>query len=592
MFVFHIILWVILVFCVLWICTRYLPSGVDWHRPFPEIIALIPLLWVPIVIIGIFAIVFKWWWLLCVCIAVLIWLLLLHKDFWTPGRFSIEEVDIDFPPLDSKQSSLTSQENASSSSQQSSSESSSEQSLLRQPPLLKRPSLTQSLSEQLSLDNASASSSSSLSSPASSSSSLSSSLENSEQSSSLESSFDQDSKEYSSSNQLGSLSTDSANTATNSSLLPVVSTFSTDEDLETNLFALHPHNLPSMTASGLAAESAAESEISANSSDSTKISHSSSQSDRQSELKTSATSQSSAESNSSAQSSNHTDSSTSTEPSFTESSSTNTATSTTISPLIAPITVDLVTRRTLERAHTNAPLTLHVMTLNCRYGRANVEDIIHAVHKYHIDVLALQEVTDSLLHRLGTADFIQELPWKCLGRSSQNDNGGTNALFCRHKPFFASDKSADIHAAHVPLILLNHPNGEVAVASVHPKSPQRGGSFWGYGVSHLFDIVAHAEKVESREIPTIIMGDLNSSIHHPSFRRTLANGLHDAALVYHKGIKATFPNSWPGFPRLLNLDHILFKGHIAVKKLDVVSIKGTDHAGLAATLVIKQTRHH
>ena len=41
--------------------------------------------------------------------------------------------------------------------------------------------------------------------------------------------------------------------------------------------------------------------------------------------------------------------------------------------------------------------TYHLMTLNCRYGKASADAIIAAVRERHIDVLALQELSTDLI---------------------------------------------------------------------------------------------------------------------------------------------------------------------------------------------------
>ena len=50
------------------------------------------------------------------------------------------------------------------------------------------------------------------------------------------------------------------------------------------------------------------------------------------------------------------------------------------------------------------------MTLNCRYGRADANDIIANIRKRGISVLALQEVTDELIARLTEAGLNELLP--------------------------------------------------------------------------------------------------------------------------------------------------------------------------------------
>ncbi len=503
----HITLWVLLCICVLWTWARFLPVGVDWHRPLPEIIALIQLLWIPVGIIGIVGIVFHWKWLVCVAIAVLIWLFLLHKDFWF-----------------SHPRAITSNGSTTNTS------ATSDKSHVSDNPTA---AATSTLSNATNIDTIGTSGS-----------------------------------------HTPDLAADPPRPLSATDKHPASATDESDISTSTSDT---PHTSSSAIAKSNAASNADIPHIDSPLPDSpekkppyvnTQQTNADGSTPRQVNI-----------------------SDITNPPSFARSDKDPANTCKKIELRSSASSTALLNTHHLRRTNTGSPsddvLKFRVMTLNCRYGRANVQEITTAVRENHIDVLALQEVTESMLYSLEDPHFTQELPWKCVGSASDNDNGGVNALFTRMKPIFSSDKTIDIKAAQVPLVIMDYSGQEIAIASAHPKSPQRSGAHWGYGISNLFKIVHHIEKVESHEIPTIIMGDLNSSIHHPSFRNVLHNGLQDAALSYHKGIKATFPNSWPGFPRLLNLDHILFRGNIEIQNLDIASISGTDHAGLVGRLIIR-----
>lgn len=48
-----IALWIALIICVVWIALGEMPAGWDGHLPLPYLIALIPLLWIPTLVIAV-----------------------------------------------------------------------------------------------------------------------------------------------------------------------------------------------------------------------------------------------------------------------------------------------------------------------------------------------------------------------------------------------------------------------------------------------------------------------------------------------------------------------------------------------------------
>ncbi|NMM98958.1 endonuclease/exonuclease/phosphatase family protein [Bifidobacterium olomucense] len=281
--------------------------------------------------------------------------------------------------------------------------------------------------------------------------------------------------------------------------------------------------------------------------------------------------------------------------------------------------VDRETSR--ETSSETLPNQFTVMTLNCRYGRANADAIVQAVRERRIAVLALQEVSDELIARLDTAGIAQLLPYRQSGESKPTDNGGYNTLFSRYEPAAAVPNVVTIPAADVPAITLklaptviaevdeptavsasvpssvSTPSSTEAPAdspaprhsrtvtfcSAHPKSPMRGCADWSAGIVGL-GALARASSIGEHNI-AVVMGDLNSSTDHPSFRTLLKSGFKDASLTQASGPTLTFPR-WIKWPRI-ELDHVLFTPGLAVSNVTSFEIKDTDHLAVAATLALK-----
>lgn len=224
----------------------------------------------------------------------------------------------------------------------------------------------------------------------------------------------------------------------------------------------------------------------------------------------------------------------------------------------------------------------HVMTLNCRYGRADAAAIVKAVQDRDIAVLALQEVSEKLVTDLNIAGLDDALPYHQLGKAQASDNGGFNGVWIRVEPSDASPVTVTIPAADVPGVCFPiSATRTITFASAHPKSPMRGCRDWSDGIIGLGEL---ASTQQAHDI-TVVMGDLNSNITHPSFRALLRSGFQDAAMMQGYGRQATFP-SWLPWPRII-LDHILFTRGLHASHVQSFAVKGSDHLALAATLSLE-----
>lgn len=234
--------------------------------------------------------------------------------------------------------------------------------------------------------------------------------------------------------------------------------------------------------------------------------------------------------------------------------------------------------------HPDAPIT--VMTLNCRFGRADADAIMDAVRTHDVDVLALQELTAGLVAALDAAGIRDMLPHRQLGEDRPTDNGGFNGLWTRFAPVAAASSSAQIPAADVPMIVASPtrngqpadaPDAAIAFASAHTKSPMRGCRAWSRGIVGLGRLALQRA--------TVVLGDLNCGIDHPSFRKLLAAGFRDASMSALRKPMVSFP-SWLAWPRI-ELDHVLISGGIDAERVETLTIHGSDHLATVAALRIR-----
>ncbi len=247
----------------------------------------------------------------------------------------------------------------------------------------------------------------------------------------------------------------------------------------------------------------------------------------------------------------------------------------------------------------NQPQEIRVMTLNCRYGKASAAQIIETAKKYNVNTLLLQELSESLVKNLEELGIYEIFPTSCVGSKSEHNNGGFNAIFTQYSAISTCNNAVKIEAASVPSVTTRldfaaSTNVFVKFASAHPKSPMRGCKAWSEGIRALASLIENAETYETAENPksselstlTILTGDLNSTIDHPSFRTLIKAGFSDSAISLGKRLR-TWP-TWLKWPNL-TLDHVLFCSKNlrakAVQQKNAV-IDGTDHLAYIASIAL------
>jgi len=227
---------------------------------------------------------------------------------------------------------------------------------------------------------------------------------------------------------------------------------------------------------------------------------------------------------------------------------------------------------------------VHVLEFNTLTGLADPGAIVATIRQRRIDVFAVEELTPQLVHGLRGAGLLAELPYRAGG---PNWAAAGTAIYSR----WPLTELPDIEGTTfmMPRATLRLPNGSVlTVTAVHTLSPLPGRVLgWRTDLSLL------NAAVSATSGPQLVLGDFNATRDHAGLRRLLDGpaGLADSAETV--GLAG---GAWPGFtwpvdkwwlPPFMRLDHVLVTpGSVAVRSLDVLSLPGSDHRALTATLAV------
>ena len=236
---------------------------------------------------------------------------------------------------------------------------------------------------------------------------------------------------------------------------------------------------------------------------------------------------------------------------------------------------------------------MRIMTLNSMNGNADAEEVVSCIRENNVELLALQEVSWAFLDELATEGIYDLLPYVAVSEGGAWDNGGLNCLFSL-APLY------DVNGDLLPTELSALCAGTVEVGgrtirfvSCHPGSPHRGGQdLWNSGLETIGSLSDYDHTY-------VIMGDFNSTWNHARFRELLGTSFVDSSQHAGEGFHMTWPADIglaTGLdvpekvsrycPALIEIDHIVYAADagIFVGDLETVTISGTDHMALLATL--------
>jgi endonuclease/exonuclease/phosphatase (EEP) superfamily protein YafD len=251
-----------------------------------------------------------------------------------------------------------------------------------------------------------------------------------------------------------------------------------------------------------------------------------------------------------------------------------------VAGLAVLVLVGCVAPRAIGAPSTQDGPTLVVMSVNLRFGGADVVRVAELAREHRVDVLALQEFTPAAEQRFQTIGIDASHPhserravdrasgsalysrWPLIDARSVRNGGG----------FWQSGGIVQVPGA-----------APVWVHSVHPLAPATGDAvpLW------ISDMRAQP-RADAGALPRILAGDFNATLDHAAMREVLSTGYRDAADEVGAGLTPTWP--YAGRRSLVTpkvaIDHILVTGGIAVRDFRAAAVRDTDHRAILAVLVL------
>lgn len=246
---------------------------------------------------------------------------------------------------------------------------------------------------------------------------------------------------------------------------------------------------------------------------------------------------------------------------------------------VATLAVQLPLYRGSDTVRT-AGLGLRVISANLREGEADPGYLVTSARE-QADILAVQELTPEEVDRLSAAGLDATFPYRWLDPRPGASGVGVWSRFPMHAAkriggYTFALVSAQIRIAGMPI------DPTVIVAHMTGPWPQPTDG-WHRDLDRLSGTLLEVAE-QTGGGPVIVAGDLNSTTDMRPFRGLLRNGYRDAAEQSGAGIEPTFPADWR-LPPFIAIDHILTRSCTATS-LRTIKISGSDHRGLAATVMI------
>ena len=219
-----------------------------------------------------------------------------------------------------------------------------------------------------------------------------------------------------------------------------------------------------------------------------------------------------------------------------------------------------------------------VMTANVYKGRADPQAVVDAVRDQRVEVLALQETTASFVEGLERAGIRAYLPYSHV---SSTDGVYGNGLWSAMPLEDAADDDVHSSASAMPGATVDIGGTRVRVVSVHTCSPTLGRwTLWRTSIEEIGRLRGNADRTY------LLMGDFNATTDHAPFRGMMGDRFRDAAETAGRGFEFTWPADRPGVPRFAGIDHIVVDRGIAVGQVRTMTVPGSDHDALLATVAV------
>jgi len=222
-----------------------------------------------------------------------------------------------------------------------------------------------------------------------------------------------------------------------------------------------------------------------------------------------------------------------------------------------------------------------VMSSNLSFGDANPSRVVEVAVKNHTDVLVLTEITPSALNRMRAAGLVQAFPY---AQGETAEGVGGTMVFSTYELGQSEALDTTFGGLQTTVAL---PDESITLIAVHPHPPTADAREWRADNAIVRRTAATADG------PVVLAGDFNATVDHKPMRELQGRGFADAADVANSGWQPTWPAageiSLLGFsvPSMLAIDHVLVTQEFIAADTSSVTIQGTDHRALLATLVLR-----
>ena len=226
---------------------------------------------------------------------------------------------------------------------------------------------------------------------------------------------------------------------------------------------------------------------------------------------------------------------------------------------------------------------IRVLQANIRLGEADTGALVELVRSRAVDVLTVEELTDSAVIRLRDSGLDDLLPETYL--VPHGSGGGGTGIYSRF-PLRDPARLGDFSMANLVTTLDVGGGRTVTLAAVHPMPPYPSPSWmWAAEVEKLRDLL-HERAADGD--PVVVSGDFNSTFSHSRYRDLLTDGFVDAGEQAGAGLVPTYPaDRW--YPPVIAIDRVVLKNAV-VGEYERVHLPGSDHYGIFATVTPQFTQ--
>jgi len=221
---------------------------------------------------------------------------------------------------------------------------------------------------------------------------------------------------------------------------------------------------------------------------------------------------------------------------------------------------------------------LTVMTTNLRLGQADPHVVVSLASEHDVDVLAVQELTDSAAARLHQAGLDRLLPYRIIAPRI----GGAGVGLWSREPM---TNAAVLHGFGFDPVCaqLTIAGRTYTVMSFHSKAPLYNGGTgpWEADLRRVSDVMA------GLPAPLVVAGDFNATRDHRQFRDLLnSKGYRDAGDDSGAGLMPTYPADRAVGP-IAGIDHVVLSGDLVGVDAESAAVADSDHYAVIARVAAR-----